>query len=336
MARAIESLAGQLRLGDAFGRRVGVGLVPPDRVVLAGMGGSAMGGELLRALTAQYAPVPITRVRGFSVPKWVDERALVVCVSYSGNTAETLSCAANAHEQAARVLGIGSGGMLADWCATSESPFVRVPPGLQPRAALGYLFGALAGALGGCGLAPEDLATQAAAGVEMVVGERMLDLGARLAEAVPVIYGAGPLAAVAYRWKTQLNENAKIHAFSHAFPELAHNEIVAWERQGHAPFVAVVLRDDEESPLLRRMIDITAEQIANRAEVHQVRGLGETPAARAFSLVAVGDWVSYHAARSQGIDATPVASIQELKRRLESDSQPASSRSNESAILEAP
>ena len=324
MVRAIESLAGQLRLGDAFGKRAGEGLIRPDRVVLAGMGGSAMGGELLRALTAQYAPVPMTRVRGFAVPRWVDQRALVLCVSYSGNTAETLSCATNALEQGARVLGIGSGGMLADLCSQSGSPFVRVPSGLQPRAALGYLFGALAGVLGDCGLAPDDLATQAAAGVDMVVGARMRALGERLAQAVPLIYGPGPLAAVAYRWKTQLNENAKLHAFSHAFPELAHNEIVAWERDPRAPFVAVVLRDDDEAPLLRRMIDVTVEQMAARSDVHEVRGLGETPASRAFSLVAMGDWASYHAAQAQGIDATPVASIQELKRRLAGDDPAAS------------
>jgi glucose/mannose-6-phosphate isomerase len=135
-----------------------------------------------------------------------------------------------------------------------------------------------------------------------------------------MIYGAGALAAVAYRWKTQLNENGKLHAFSHAFPELAHNEIVAWERDGAAPFTAVVLRDDDdETPQLRRMIDIIIEQIAERTDVFQIRGLGETPAARAFSLVAMGDWASYHAARAQGIDATPVASIQDLKRRLASD-----------------
>ena len=131
------------------------------------------------------------------------------------------------------------------------------------------------------------------------------------------MYGAGPLAAVAYRWKTQLNENAKMHAFSHAFPELDHNEIEGWDGAPDGMFAAVLLRDGGEGLDVARLMDVTAELIGGDAAfVEQVHGRGDTPAARAFSMVAHGDWVSYHAALARGVDPSPVERIDALKRRL--------------------
>jgi glucose/mannose-6-phosphate isomerase len=125
------------------------------------------------------------------------------------------------------------------------------------------------------------------------------------------------MAAVAYRWKTQLNENAKMHAFSHAFPELDHNEIVGWAGAPRDLFSAVVLRDESEGPEMRKMIDATCDLIgADAALVEQVRGAGGSASARAFSMVAHGDWVSYHAALARGEDPMPVERIGELKRRV--------------------
>jgi glucose/mannose-6-phosphate isomerase len=133
-----------------------------------------------------------------------------------------------------------------------------------------------------------------------------------------MIYGAGPLAVVAYRWKTQLNENAKQPAFSHALPELAHNEIVGWEGADLAPFAAVFLRDSQNRPENLRMMDATRDLIeADACLVAEVEALGATRTARAFSLVAHGDWVSYHAALARGVDPTPVDRIGALKDRLE-------------------
>ena len=317
MQSAIAGLAGNLREGDVIGRAVGETMPMPEAVVITGMGGSAMGGELLRSLIAGLCPVPITRVRGFGIPRWAGEKTLVVCVSYSGNTAETLSCAQRAHAQNADLLAVGAGGRLGELASEWGVPFARVPDGMQPRAALGYLFGATAGAFAACGLAPDDVAAEAAAGVEQVDLEAARSLGERLAPTVPLIYGSGPMAAVAYRWKTQLNENAKMHAFSHAFPELDHNEIVGWAGAPRDLFSAVVLRDESEGPEMRKMIEATCDLIgADAALVEQVRGAGGSASARAFSMVAHGDWVSYHAALARGEDPMPVERIGELKRRV--------------------
>jgi glucose/mannose-6-phosphate isomerase len=317
MCSAIEGMAGQLMEGDRIGGEAGGLLEQPSAVVIAGMGGSAMGGELLRALVAGDCPVPVTRVRSFGVPIWAGPGTLVVCASYSGNTAETLSCADQAHRQGARLLCVGMGGALAERAQAWDVPFARVPGGLYPRAALGYLFGAMAGAFAACGLARPGIAVECAQGVEAVDRDAAADLGRRLAGLVPLVYGTGPLAAVAYRWKTQLNENAKMHAFSHAFPEVDHNEIVAWEGAPRGTFAAVMLRSDDEPADARRMIEITAELIApDAAMVEHVQARGDTPAARAFSMVAHGDWVSYHAALERGVDPSPVERIATLKRRL--------------------
>jgi glucose/mannose-6-phosphate isomerase len=196
-------------------------------------------------------------------------------------------------------------------------PFAQVPGGLHPRAALGYLFGAMAGAFAACGLSRAGIAGECAQGVAAVDRGAAAALGARLATTIPLIYGSGPMAAVAYRWKTQLNENAKMHAFSHAFPELDHNEIVAWEGAPAGTFAAVLLRDPGERDETRRMIEATAELIGQDAVlVEQVEGRGDTAAARAFSMVAHGDWVSYHAALERGVNPTPVDRIGTLKQRI--------------------
>jgi glucose/mannose-6-phosphate isomerase len=317
MAAAIEGMADQLVVGDEIGAAAGARLSPPCAVVIAGMGGSAMSGELLRALVIAECPVPITRVRGFGVPGWAGPGTLVVCSSYSGDTAETLACADQAHRQGAGMLCVGMGGALSERALAWGVPFAQVPGGLYPRAALGYLFGAMAGAFAACGLSRPGIAGDCALGVAAVDRDAAAALGRRLAGTVPLIYGAGPLAAVAYRWKTQLNENAKMQAFSHAFPELDHNEIVGWEGSPDGLFSAVMLRDRDERDDTRRLIDVTAELIEGDATlIEQVHGRGDSKAARAFSMVAHGDWVSYHAALERGVDPSPIERIVALKRRF--------------------
>ena len=163
---AIEQLPEQLREGGRIGVAAGERLSMPAAVVLAGMGGSAVGGELMRGIIAGSCPVPVTRVRGFGVPTFVGPGTLVVCTSYSGDTAETLACARQAHDRGASVLAVGAGGRLGELAKEWGAPFAQVPSGLFPRAALGYLFGATTEALAVAGLAPEGLSLQAADGAE--------------------------------------------------------------------------------------------------------------------------------------------------------------------------
>ena len=224
------------------------------------------------------------------MPAWAGPGTLVVCTSYSGDTAETLACAQQAHAQGAAPCWVASGGELARLADELGFPCALVPGGMQPRAALGYLFGAMAGAFAACGLSAEGIAEECAAGVEACDRDAAADLGRLLAGSVPLIYGSGPLGAVAYRWKTQFNENAKMHAFSHAFPELGHNEIVGWEGADGRGFAIVARRDPDEPEAIRRRIDVTLDVARPHATaVAAVEGLGDSRTARAFNLVATGD-----------------------------------------------
>ena len=288
--------------------------------MIAGMGGSGIGGALARAVLGDAASRPIVIARDYALPAWTTPDATVLCVSYSGETEETLACARQAHRQGADLLIVGSGGALVGLAQEWGAACAQVPGAVatgKPRAALGYLFGAMAGAFGACGLASEGIASAAAEGAEAVGGESARELGERLADTIPLIYGAGPMGAVAYRWKTQLNENAKMHAFSHALPELAHNEIVGWQGAPPGRFAAVFLSDVGQDEAVHRSIAAITDLIAaDAALVEIVQGRGETPAARAFSLVAQGDWASYGAALARGVDPTPIENIETLKRAL--------------------
>ncbi len=313
----IEQLGAQLREGGRIGAVAGAELALPAAVVLAGMGGSAVGGELWRGLVAGSCPVPVTRVRGFGVPTFVGPGTLVVCVSYSGETAETLSCASQALERGATVLAVGAGGTLGQLAAEWSMPFAQVPAGLYPRAALGYLFGATCEALASAGLSQPGLAEQAAQGCELADMTAAAELGRALAPTIPLVYGAGPLAIVAYRWKTQLNENAKMHAFSHAFPEVGHNEIEGWASAEEHPFAAVFLRDSHQFAGNASMLDAAQAIVeADGVPVSVVEARGDSVGARAFSLIAHGDWVSYYAALERDVDPGPIAKIRELKARM--------------------
>lgn len=316
MARAIAAMPTQLRTGRRIGVEAGGQLAGPSGIVIAGMGGSAMGGELLRAMVANDCDVPITRVRGYSIPTWAKSGTLVVCVSYSGETVETLECARQAVRQGASVLVVTSGGQLSDFAEDRGLACARVLGGMMPRAALGYLFGAMAGAFAACGLADPAIVEDCAVGAELCDIPAAEQLGRSLAHTIPLISGAGPLAAVAYRWKTQFNENAKIHAFSHAFPELAHNEIVGWEGSAGLPFAMVALRDTSDGEQVSAMITATRDIVRRSTKmVSIVEGQGTSRNMRAFNLVAVGDWVSYYAALERRVDPTPIDSIMVLKSR---------------------
>ena len=278
-----------------------------------------MGGELLRALVAGECPVPITRVRGFRIPHWAGPGTLVMCVSYSGETEETLACARQAHRQGAGLLIVGAGGTLVSLAQEWGVAYAQVPAGVatgQPRAALGYLFGAMAGAFGACGLASEGIASAAAEGVEDVDVAAARELGERLADDDPADLRGGP----ARRRRLPLEDAAER------------------ERQDAClqpcPARARAQRDRRLGGRAARRrsrpcscpIPARARPCAG-ASTRPPRWLrprprwsrwsrpaAPPPAARAFSLVAHGDWASYAAALARGVDPTPVANIDALKR----------------------
>jgi glucose/mannose-6-phosphate isomerase len=298
---------------------------PPRAVALAGLGGSAIGADLALALWGGSARVPAVVVRGDTPPGWLGPGDLLVAVSYSGKTAETLACARRAVERGIRLVAVSAGGDLPALAREGGGDAVTVAGGLLPRVALGRLFAAVAVTLEHNGVIPgvaAELEEAAAASDDAAAdggGVEARDLGRALAGATAWIGGAGTLEAVARRWKTQLNENAKMPASYAGIPELAHNEIEGWAGVARAggEHAAVFLTDPADPPRLRETVRRTAEVVGGDAGLTEIlEGRGSSRTARALSLVAFGDCVSVHAAVAAGVDPFPIERLEALKREL--------------------
>ncbi len=303
--------------------------VRPRLVVVAGMGGSAAGGDLVAACAAERLDVPLLVHRGYGLPAAVGADALVIASSYSGETGEVRSAADAALARGAGLVVLTSGGSLAELATARRLPLVRLPAGLMPRMALGYLFVPMARILAGLDLvvATEPELAEAVTVLEAMAGELGPDRGLeqneakRLAQALAgrmaAIYGGALTGPVAYRWKTDIEENAKRLALAGALPEMNHNEIEAWRAPEAQGLQLVLLRDAEERPEIARRFAVLRELAAPAAGgVSECWARGTGRPARLLSLVYVGMWLSYYLALARGVDPWPVPLIDDVKRRL--------------------
>ena len=314
MLKVIEDFPHQCRTALELPKGISVsGKV--DKIVVCGMGGSAVGGDLLRIYT-HNSKIPVFVVRDYKVPNFVDENSLVFAVSYSGNTEETISVYEDALKKKAKIIAITRGGQL----GIMAKKVVKIPSGLQPRVALGYLFFPVLGVLNNSGIVDVK-------GKEI---EEMFDIisktdefktvGERIAKKIglrtPLIYASELLGAVAYRWKTQFNENSKVAAFHHAFSEMNHNEIAGYQNVNKQDFIAIFIRDVQDNERIKKRMDVTKEIISTRVDVEEIFTRGDGLLARMFSAIYYGDFASYYLAIANRIDPTPVTVIENLKRKL--------------------
>lgn len=327
-----DVLAQPHQLGDALWRAESAGVRPrdlPGGLVVCGMGGSAIGGDLAVAALGDRATRPIATVRGYGLESWTPPDSLVLCASYSGDTEETLACFDAAGAAGTQRVALTTGGKLAEMARAEDVPVIGAPAGMQPRAAALYMtVGALeCAAL--CGAAPglrSEIDTAAALleslaaewGPDAAEGSLAKAIARDLQGAVPVVHGAGPTVAVARRWRTQINENAKAAAFWSELPEADHNEICAWERgRDAAPLVGVFLVDPDQHPRVDSRIELTAAEVERAgAPVISVEARGDSRLERVLSLVLLGDLVSVYLAVLEGVDPTPVEPIERLKAAL--------------------
>ncbi len=326
MLRVIERFPEQCREALARGRSEALprGLSGFTRIVVVGMGGSGITGDLLALALPE---VEVITVRDYRVPGFIGKETLLIGVSYSGNTEETLTAFLDGLRRTDRALGISSGGRLAELCRERGIPWIGIPQGFQPRAALGHLLFTLLGALEGLGCEAADvdeaLAVLADMADELVPDRspnRAQELATALRGRIPVIYGVtGITGPIAFRWRTQINENAKQPAFSAELPELCHNEIVGYELAGELfPGLArVFLRTAHDHPRVALRAEILKDVLRRRGlGFVEVWGEGEGRLAQALSLLYLGDWLSVYLALLNGADPTPVVPIAELKERL--------------------
>ncbi|HEY2638196.1 MAG TPA: bifunctional phosphoglucose/phosphomannose isomerase [Solirubrobacteraceae bacterium] len=319
-------------LADALWRVESAQLEPhdaPGGMVVAGMGGSAIGGELAMAALGDRASRPIGVARSYGLPSWATPDTTVLCSSYSGNTEETLAAYEAAGHRGARRLVATTGGQLAEQARADKVPVIPLPAALQPRSAVGYMTVAALEVAGICGagerlhteidVAAESTARLAAEwGPDGAEDGLAHELARALISTVPVIAGAGLTIPIAQRWKTQFNENTKIPAFYNELPELDHNEICGWSgASGLGSFSAIFLDDSDLHPRERQRIELTRGIIASEAtSTFRVDSRGETRTERVFSLVLLGDLVSVYVAVLRGVDPTPVDVLERLKAEL--------------------
>jgi glucose/mannose-6-phosphate isomerase len=332
MLAAVGGLSEDCRHGYGVGRAT-EGLPSAEGVTaiaVCGMGGSAVAGDVFRALYVERLGLPIQVVRSPSLPEFCGPRTLVVASSYSGNTAETLTCFEEAVRRGCRVVAVTSGGCLGDRAAELGLARVVIPTGYQPRAALGWLALGTLGAIEAMGLVPplaadvDDAATELASLVTSLAPEvpTAENPAKRIAVAAtsrtPVVWGAEGYAAVAaMRWKTQFNENAKVPAFHSSMSELDHNEIVGWSAGEGERYLLIALRAEGEHPEIGPRFPLS-EDIARRAgaRVEEVWARGRSALARLLTLITVGDFASVYLALARGVDPTPVEVVERLKRSL--------------------
>jgi len=327
-----DILAMPEQLGDALWRVESAAIEPIETaggLIVAGMGGSAMGGALARAALADQASRPILQATGYGLPSWITPDTTVLCASYSGNTEETLACYESAGALGARRIVVTSGGRLAEQARGDSVPVIPIPGGFEPRAAIAYLLVSALEVAALCGAGPRlaaeiDVTASHLEGLAAQWGPDAGDdaepklLARRLHGSVPVLAGAGLTTAIAYRWKTQINENASMPAFAGELPELDHNEIAGWMGAGSlGPFSAVFLDDGDSHPRLRRRIQLTESFIAPHAHfTGVVCSRGESALERVCSLVLFGDLLSCYLAALNGVDPTAAPPLEELKQQL--------------------
>ena len=312
--------------------RISISYGIPHNIVIVGMGGSAIGGSLLKEFLLDKLNIPIEIIRDYNLPKYVSENTLIIVVSYSGNTEETLNGFKEAVEKKAMIVAISSNGLLKKICEKNKIPIVLIPQNIQPRASLPYLFFPMFNILKKVNLPldfyieiEETISTLNKLGKEIHVDVPLeanlaKQIASKLHNKIGLIHAPPRFGAAARRMKCQLNENSKNLAFWDEFSELNHNEIVGWERKldVQKEFVLILLRSSFESTYTRNRIVITKDLIYKDKvkEIIEINGVGGGLLSQIFSLILIADYVSYYLAILNGIDPSPVKDISKLKKEL--------------------
>ena len=314
-------------LRDALWRVDSAQIAPAEAAGLfvCGMGGSAIGGDLAAAALGDRLRHPLLTIRDYGLPSWAGPEWAVLCSSYSGETEETLSCFEAAGDLGARRIVASTGGALVELARPAEVPVIGLPGLLPaPRVGVAYMLVCAAEVAALTGVAPRmaDEVEAAAGFLEQRTEElraRSKEIAASLEGALPIVYGADLTGPVAQRWKTQINENAKLPSFFVALPEADHNDICGWDGvpATGARAVAVMLEDGGQHPRVQRRFEATAAAIeATGAPAIRIEAAGESRSERLLWTLMLGDLVSLELAEARGVDPLPIEAIDSLKSAL--------------------
>jgi len=286
-----------------------------ERIVVAGMGGSAISGDIL----SHFSTIPFHVVRDYLPPSFIDGETLLIAVSYSGNTEETLSCFSLASGKCQHVA-ITTGGKLGNMAEN----LIKIPSGMQPRAAIAYLLFPMAKMLSEGGFMNIDFedAIYLLKSNRDKIDEMAREISNGM-EGIPIIYGYGVMGSIAKRWRQQFNENAKMHAFDFSLPECNHNELEAWEGSDEK-FTCIFLREEKEKERIKERFEFMKREYEKKARVIEIYAPGKNPFSRAIYHMHTGDLASIYMAERNGVDAEPVNLIMKLKKVLSQHSRSSS------------
>lgn len=332
MFNAIYTFPEQLEQALHIGKRITLTRsYDIDHILFAGMGGSAMAADITKSLVKERCNKPITIIKNYAIPAWANEHTLVICVSYSGNTEETLTCFDQAHQRNLPIIGLCTGGTLLEKLLSSDYDYIIVPGGLQPRAALGYLTIPLVYLLHKLNVIDntviqelETLPAHLKNYRDIFAAQEQKNpaylYAENLKQCMPVIFAeAETTDCIAQRWAAQLAENSKMVSRTKTLPELNHNEIVGWKNNPHILKNSVViwLIDQSMHERNRKRVEITKELLHGIPAIQlQFEGTGISWTQRLFYLVYFGDWISYWCAIAHETDPTTIMAIDTLKKRM--------------------
>ncbi|MFC1691507.1 bifunctional phosphoglucose/phosphomannose isomerase [Nanoarchaeota archaeon] len=289
-----------------------------NRVLVCGLGGSAISGDILRNYVIDE--IEVTVCRDYTIPKFVNKNTLAFVVSYSGNTEETISAYKECMKKQAKIVAITSGGKLAEMASLHKDIIVKVPAGIQPRLATGYLFFPMVKIMMNSGLISDKLG-------EIVAAESMLkkvqplketaqEIAKKLKGKIPIIYASNKYSSIAEKWKTDINENSKCHAFYNLFSEFNHNEINGYVNL-NGDFYVIIIRADDDHPRIQKRMQIIKKLIKEKGvEVQEIKITGKKILPKIFSTLFLGVTISYYLALELETDPTPVKIIEDLKLEL--------------------
>lgn len=320
MRQEIITSPRQFKIGIEVARKIKI-KKKVNKILICGMGGSALPGSLLKIyLRDSEENIPSATNRNYNLPYWADKKTLIVCISYSGNTEETLSCFREAIEKKLPLVCITSGGEMADICSQKKIPFALVPEGSQPRMALGFQFSALMKILNNCNLTRglKDISSLEKKLDPISLEEEGKKLAEKIKGEIPVIYASPKQKELARIWKIKFNENSKIPAFFNYIPELNHNELEGFsgKENENKRFHILIIKDKEENQRILKRMNLTFKILRRKANIDLIEIEEGNLFFKIFSNIILSDWTSYWLAIKNQTDPTPVETIEEFKRQL--------------------
>lgn len=286
-----------------------------DAIVVCGMGGSGIPADILQTIVDEKQ---VFVAKDYYLPKNLPKKTLAVIISYSGNTEEALSCYEEARKRKLGIFAVTSGGKLEELCKKSRHPFVKIPAGLPPRAGTGYLFFGMLFVLQNSKIIKnrtKDVNEMLSLVRDLRISRQAFVIAKFMANKVPIIYSSHQLRAAAYRWKCQVNENAKQPAFYNVYSEMNHNELEGYHLI-KKDFCVIQLYDEKDNRQIRKRMEICKKIMGKKVKVLDVYVKGESLLARLFYAFLLGDYSSYYLALINKEDPTPVKVIEDLKKEL--------------------